>query len=329
MGDVSARKSAVVVVAAAVVALIASLAFARPAEAADPVPLGVTDTFGVLAGQGITNTGDTTVNGDVGSFPNTSIDMATLNVTGTNQMGGDVTQQAKTDLVAAYLDAEGQGPPTIPIVASLGGGQPLTPGVYNSASQILVTGDLTLAGDASSIFVFQAGSDLTVSSNARILLTGGVTACNVYWQVTSSATLNTNSLFRGTIMALTSIFVRAGVTVDGRLLARNGEVTLDNDLISVPDCDDEGTTSSETTDSTTTESTTTTSTTGPTATSAPGGTVPGGPVLNPPVVNPPVLNPRPPGTPGGPGTPGAPGTPRRPPAQPGTPTPTPTPHLTG
>ena len=137
-------------IAIGVAALLApiSLLFVSSADAAaSAVPLGATSTFGVLAGAGIANTGPTTVNGDIGTYPTTSI-------SGTNHDGDAVTQQAKTDLVTAYNNAAGQGP-TTPITADLGG-QTLTSGVYNSASSVGLTGTLTLngGGSASAVFIW-------------------------------------------------------------------------------------------------------------------------------------------------------------------------------
>ena len=151
--------------------------------------------------------------------------------------GGDaVTQQAKQDLRVAYDAAAGQSSDGA-IAADLGGSR-LTPGVYSSASSIGLTGELVLdgAGDAGAVFVFQAGSSLTTATASSVRLIGGAQACNVFWQVGSSATLGTASTFRGTLMALTSITVATGVTVDGRVLARNGAVTLDTDTIARPTC---------------------------------------------------------------------------------------------
>ena len=205
--------------------------------AAKSVPLGTADSFVVLAGSGITNTGPTTLNGDLGTFPTTSISgTGSLTVTGANHAGGTVTQGAKTDLVTAYNTAAGEGP-TSPIAADLGG-RTLTPGVYNSASSIGLTGELTLnaGGDPSAVFVFQAGSSLTTASASRITMVNGAQACNVFWQVGSSATLGTNSSFRGSILALTSITATTGASITGRLLARNGAVTLDTNTITKPTC---------------------------------------------------------------------------------------------
>ena len=213
-------------------AVIVPLVLVGSAAAATAVPLATADSFAVLAGAGITNTGPTTVNGDIGTFPTTSISGAgSLTINGTNHAGDAVTQQAKTDLVTAYNNAAGQGP-TIPVAADLAG-LTLTPGVYNSASSLGLSGALTLngGGDPNAVFVFQAGSTLTTSSGSLISLINGAQSCNVFWQIGSSATIGTGSTFRGTIIAMQSITVTTGSTIDGRVLARNGAVTLDTDTI--------------------------------------------------------------------------------------------------
>ncbi|HST85230.1 MAG TPA: ice-binding family protein, partial [Kineosporiaceae bacterium] len=207
------------------------------AQAVAAVPLGTADGFVVLAGAGITNTGPTTIGGDLGTFPTTSITgTASMTVTGTNHAGDGVTQVAKNDLVTAFTTAAGVGPSS-PVVANLGS-QTLSAGVYNSASSLGLTGALTLdaEGDPSAVFVFQAGSTLTTASGSQVLLVNGAQACNVFWQVGSSATLGTGSSFQGSILALTSITVTTGATVAGRVLARNGAVTLDSNTISRPVC---------------------------------------------------------------------------------------------
>src|SRR5665213_2830535 len=142
--------------------------------AATSVGLGTANSFAVLAGAGITNTGPTTVTGDLGTYPTTTeTGMGSVTVNGTNHAGDAVTQGAKTDLVTAYNTAAGEGP-TNPIAADLGG-QTLTAGVYNSASSIGLTGTLTLdgGGNPNAIFVFQAGSTLTTASASQIALTNG------------------------------------------------------------------------------------------------------------------------------------------------------------
>ncbi|HEY8655021.1 MAG TPA: ice-binding family protein [Dermatophilaceae bacterium] len=230
----SARRISVGVASVAAVGLLVALPGSAQA-AAIPVPLGTADSFVVLAGAGITNTGPTSVHGDLGTFPTTSISGAgSMTVTGTNHAGDAVTQRAKTDLVTAYNTAAGEGP-TSPIAADLTG-RTLTRGVYNSASSILLTGALTLdaKGDPNAVFVFQAGSSLTTKSGSQVLLRNGARSCNVFWQVGSSATLGTGSKFVGTIMAYQSITVTTGAKIVGRALARNGAVTLDTNVITRP-----------------------------------------------------------------------------------------------
>ena len=222
--------------------------------AATAVGLGTADSYAVLAGAGITNTGPTAVTGDLGTFPTTSMTgIASITVNGANHAGDAVTQGAKTDLVTAYNTAAGEGP-TSPIAADLGG-RTLAPGVYKSASSVGLTGTLTLnaGGNPNAVFVFQAGSSLTTASGSNVVMINGAQSCNVFWQVGSSATLGTGSTFRGTIIALTSITVTTGVTVDGRVLARNGAVTLDTDTITRSAC--AASRSTTTTGRTTTQST--------------------------------------------------------------------------
>jgi Ice-binding-like len=247
-------------------ALCVVLAVATSAHAAPTkVPLGTSRPFAVLAGSGITNTGPTTINGDIGTFPTTSISGAnSITLTGTNHGGDAVTQAAKTDLVTAFKNAARQGP-SRPITANLGN-RTLVPGVYNSASSVGLSGTLTLngRGDPDSVFVFQAGSTLTTASASNVALINGARACNIFWEVGSSATLGTASNFRGTILARTSITVTTGVTMIGRVLARNGAVTLDTDTISTPSC--KAATPATTT---TTRAVTTTTTTPATSTTTP------------------------------------------------------------
>jgi hypothetical protein len=229
---------------------IAIFGLANVADAtATSVPLGTTFSFGVLAASTVTNTGPTVINGDVGLSPGTSVTgfpPGTMN--GTLYAADAVSGQAQSDLTTAYNNAAGQGP-TTPIVADLGG-QTLTAGVYNSASSIGLTGTLTLngGGNPDSVFVFQAhSSTLTTASSSQVVLINGAQACNVFWQVGSSATLGTNSNFVGTILARQSITVTTNVTIAGRVLAENGAVTLDSDTITPSSCATTSTTSATTT----------------------------------------------------------------------------------
>ena len=211
-------------------------------EAANPVLLGTTQSFAVLAGTGITNTGPTTITGDIGSSPThseTGFGSITI-VNGTNHNDPDpndaVTQQAKVDLVTAYNDAAGRTPDAV--APGDIGGLTFTPGVYRSGSSIGLTGTVTLdaQGDPNAVFVFQAGSTLITASGSRVKLVNGAQACNVFWQVGSSATLGTTTALAGNILALTSITINNGVTLNGRALARNGAVTMINDTITAPHC---------------------------------------------------------------------------------------------
>jgi LPXTG-motif cell wall-anchored protein len=215
-----------------------TLALASSASAAQPaVGLGTAGSFAVLAGAGITNTGATTASGtagaNFGSSPTGTFTGDTLVTTsGTKYLAvAPQTSGAQSDLITAYNDAAGRTPATT-VAADLGG-QTLKQGVYNSASSLALTGNLTLDGenDAAAVFVFQAGSTLTTASASKITLINGAQACNVFWQVGSSATFGTTSDFTGHVLALTSITANTGATFQGQLLARNGAVTLNNNTI--------------------------------------------------------------------------------------------------
>jgi hypothetical protein len=213
------------------------IAMQGSAGAATAPPLGSAASFAVLAATTVTNTGLTVVNGDLGLWPGTSVSgFGPGTVTGSQDIDDTAAQTAQTDLTTAYTNAAGQ-PATTTGVSSIAN-ETLTPGVYNAASSLLVNGTVTLdgQGDANAVFIFQVGSALTAGSATTISLMNGAQACNVFWQVGSSATLGTGSIFAGSILALTSITVTTGDTVDGSVLARNGAVTLDDDTITAPTC---------------------------------------------------------------------------------------------
>ena len=201
------------------------------------VGLGTAGPFSALAGSAVTNTGPSTLWGDLGVSPGTAISgFPPGTVDGTVHANDAVAARAQDDLVTAYDDAAGRTS-SATVSADLAGST-LAPGVYTSASSLGLSGDLTLdaQGDPDAVFVFQAGSTLTAGSGSRVLLTGGAQACNVFWQVGSSATIGTGSAFAGTILALTSISLQTGATLDGRALARNGAVTLDTNAITRSAC---------------------------------------------------------------------------------------------
>ncbi|MBJ7480480.1 ice-binding family protein [Rhodococcus sp. (in: high G+C Gram-positive bacteria)] len=229
---------------------------------ATAVGLGTAEPFAVLAGAGITNTGPTTLGGDIGTYPTPTITgVSDLTITGTNHGGDAVSQGAKPDVLTAYNTLAGQGP-TQPTGADLTG-RTLVSGVYNSGSSIALSGTVTLdaQGDPDAVFVFQAGSTLITSSSSTVALINGTQACNVFWQVGSSATLGTNSVFRGNLLALTDITATTEATVEGRLLAINGAVTLDTNTVTIPTCAPPVTTTTPTTTTTTVPPDTTTTTT--------------------------------------------------------------------
>jgi len=147
-----------------------------------------------------------------------------------------VAAQAQLDLTTAYNDAAGRTVGAITVAGNLGG-QTLAPGLYKSTSSLEISsGDLTLdaQGDANAVWIFQIASTLTTTAGRQVILSGGAKAANVFWQVGSSATLGTGSGFKGNILALTSITVTTGAAVEGRLLARNGAVTLDSNTVGIP-----------------------------------------------------------------------------------------------
>ncbi len=219
-------------------ALFLALVVSNVALAATAVQLGTADSFAVLGASTVTNTGSTVVNGGLGLSPGTSVTgFPPGMVNGTQHITNATAAQAQADLVTAYNAASGQTVGVTMVSGDLGG-QTLLPGLYKSASAVGLTGTLTLNGQGNqdSVFIFQVGSALTTASASRVNLINGAQACNVFWQIGSSATLGTNSTFVGTILALASVTVNTGASVSGRVLARTGAVTLDTSPISRPTC---------------------------------------------------------------------------------------------
>jgi hypothetical protein len=211
---------------------------ASTAHAAQPaVELQTAGSFAVLGGSTVTNTGPSVINGDLGVGPGTSITGFPPGVVnGAVHPADAVAIAAQSSVTTAYDDATGRVP-AVPVPGNLGG-LFLTAGVYRNASAVGLTGDVTLdaRGDPSAVFVFQVGSSLTTASNSRVVLTGGAQACNVFWQIGSSATLGTATAFSGTILSQQSITLNTRATLHGRALARNGAVTLDTNTIDRADC---------------------------------------------------------------------------------------------
>jgi len=207
------------------------------------VNLGSTAAFAILAGQTVTNTGTSIINGDaggnVGVYPGSAFTGQNLvTIAGEVHLSDAVAEQAKQDLVLAYNDAFGRIPTTtFTETDNQLGGKTLTTGVYAfghaTTANLTASSPLVLdaQGDPEAVFIFQASSDLITASGSQIQLINGAKFCRIFWQVTTSATLGTNSHFVGHIFALTSIQAQTGATIQGQLLARNGSVTLDSNTI--------------------------------------------------------------------------------------------------
>jgi len=199
------------------------------------VPLGTDATFAVLAGSTVTNAGLTIVTGDLGVSPGTAVTGfgpgAGTVVGGTIHAGDPTAAQAQLDLTTAYNNAAGRANP-MAVPADIGGSV-IAPGVYKAPVSLAITGNVTLDGqnNPNSVFIFQMASTLTTSTNSTVTLIRGANACNVFWQVGSSATLNTASNFSGTILALASVSLGTGAVVNGRTLARTGAVSLLGDTV--------------------------------------------------------------------------------------------------
>jgi len=200
-----------------------------------PINLLTTSTYGVLAGSTITNSGTTTINGDLGLSPGSAVTGAPV-VTGATNIDNPAAVQAQTDLVTAYNQAAAfPGAVTIPTEL---GGTTLPPGVYSSLSGTfsITTGTLTLdaAGNPNAFWIFKTATTLVLGTGTSVSLINKAQSLNVFWQVGSSATIGVGAVFQGTILALTSISVNTGAILTGRLLAQTGAVTLLGNTITTP-----------------------------------------------------------------------------------------------
>ena len=193
-------------------------------------------SFAVLGGSTVTNTGSTVVTGDLGVFPGSAVTGFPPGsvVGGTIHSADAAAGQAQNELTVLYTDLAGR-PCNTDLTSQDLGGLVLTPGVYCFDTSAQLTGILTLDGQGAAIpvFVFQMGSTLTTASSSSVLLINNASACGVFFQMGSSATLGTGTAFAGSLVALTSITLTTGASVSGRALARNGAVTLDDNDVTV------------------------------------------------------------------------------------------------
>ena len=177
----------------------------------------------------------TTVNGDLGVSPGNTV-TGSPTVNGATHLGDPVAALAQADLLIAYSNLVAR--PGGAAVSGNLGGLTLMPGLYTSTSFLEITsGDLTLdaQGDPNAVFIFQMPSTFITTVGRNVILSGGATACHVFWQVGSSATLGGDSIIKGNILAYTSITMNTGAKLEGRALAQNGEVSLaDSTITAIP-----------------------------------------------------------------------------------------------
>jgi hypothetical protein len=199
------------------------------------VSMAGASNLAVLAGSSVTNTGATNITGDLGLSPGTSVGGFPPGIlNGTLRINDAIATQAKLDLTAAYNDAKDRTSTDIVTLSGNLGGLTLTPGLYKSTSSLSISsGDLTFdaKGNSNAVFIIQIASSLTTTSGRKVKLAGGASASNIFWQVGSSATFGTTSVFKGTVMAMESITLNTGATLTGKALARNGGVTMAGNTI--------------------------------------------------------------------------------------------------
>lgn len=204
------------------------------------VPLGGSGTFAILAKSGISTVPTSVITGEVGLSPAAAtfitgfslISDATNTFSTSPQVTGNIYASDYTsptparlttavgDMELAFTTAAGRPASTTELGAGDIGGMTLTAGVYKWGTGLLIPTNVTLTGTANDVFIFQVGQDLTMSSGARVLLTGGVQAKNVFWQVSGRVELNTTAHAEGIIMSKTAITLATGASVNGRLFAQ-------------------------------------------------------------------------------------------------------------
>jgi len=209
------------------------------------INLGAAGSFAIMAAATITSTGLTLINGDVGLRPGTAQGIPAGQVNGTIHINDPVVTKAQADLLAAYSDAVSRTINAQALPANIGG-LTFAPGLYVNATSVLLSGagpnnavTLDAQGDPNAVFLFKMGSTLTTAPGSQMILAGGARAANIFWQVGSSATIDTTTIFKGNVLAAVSITLNTGAVVEGRMFAgsdgtASGAATLDSNTITVP-----------------------------------------------------------------------------------------------
>ncbi len=209
------------------------------------IALGSAGSFAIMATASTTSTGPTVINGDVGLKPGSSQGIPPSQINGTIHINDPVITQAQADLLAAYNDAVSRSTNAQVLPGNMGG-LTFTPGLYVNSTSVLLSGagpsnnvTLDAQGDPNAVFVFKMGSTLTTAPGAQVILAGGAKAGNIFWQVGSSATIDTTNIFKGNVLAAISITLKTGAVVEGRMFAGSdgtpsGAVTLDSNTVTVP-----------------------------------------------------------------------------------------------
>jgi len=220
-----------------------------------PVNLGTSGNYVILAKSGISTVPPSAVTGALGVSPVSSTAVTGFSLimdsSGQFSTSSQVTGRvygpdyasptpanlttAVSDMQTAYTDAAGR---TLPDYTELGsgniGGMTLAPGLYKWGTGVTIPTGVTLAGGPNDVWIFQVSGDLTIAGATSVILSGGAKASNIFWQVGTSATLGTNSVFKGNILADQSITLTTGATLDGRALTRIGAVTMASNTVSIP-----------------------------------------------------------------------------------------------
>jgi hypothetical protein len=216
--------------------------------------------FGAVGGKGITSSGNTVITGNVATTSASTLVIGLKDGTHAYSDSGNpgvvngtiytappapgdaismaIATQAQTDAQIAF---DATSPASLPggtVETPELGGLTLAPGIYSSGTSFDMTSvDLTLdaQGDPNAVWVFQSSSTLTVGTNVKVILIKGALAKNVYWHVSSAATLKAGSQMKGTILAFSGVSLGTGARLDGRAISLvGGPVTMLGNIINLP-----------------------------------------------------------------------------------------------